>query len=612
MNTKVALISMPVLAAQYPSFQLALLKPTLQREGIDIQTFSMYMYFGTHIGFALNSALSDVRPCLASEWVFSKAAFGDFNKDEEYIEYYRDNLDAICKEANCTIDDLLEVRHKKAFTFLDFCMDSVDWSRFQVIGFSVVFQQMAASIAMARRLKEKYPHIPIIFGGAAFEDHVAKGVFKGCSFIDYLHCGDADQTFPQFIRRLERGQSMEGLPGLIWRKDGEVIFNGRAPNLEDLNTTPIPDFDEYFYAYKQSGYNKTRGLRKPMLPIETARGCWWGSKNHCTFCGLNRAGINFRSKHPDQVLEMLETLSARYGYYYFSPIDNIMDNDYIEGLFGRLAKARTDLKIHYEVRPHFSREQLRLMKRGGLLSVQPGIESFNTHVLKLMNKLTTGMRNVAFTKWCTYYNINNFYNILYGFPGETAEDYKRQGELLPKLFHLQPPYSMARARPERGSPMYNNRKKYHITKLEPNYCYYHIYPEDRFDMDKVSYFLSFEMDNLPGGESYHSTLRAAHTWRKLWNAGKRPILQYTKNWDTIVVTDTRGQSARTVKYKGKQVELFEFLHEPRTEKAILDHFNEKEMSGWLQETLQEFIANDFVLHMDDRYLTLALPKNPYH
>jgi hypothetical protein len=47
------------------------------------------------------------------------------------------------------------------------------------------------------------------------------------------------------------------------------------------------------------------------------------------------------------------------------------------------------------------------MRLGGLYSVQPGVESFFTHVLTLMKKHTTGMRNVELLNWCAYYRINN-------------------------------------------------------------------------------------------------------------------------------------------------------------------------------------------------------------
>src|SRR3954462_14617353 len=89
----VALVSMPTLSARFPSFQLALLKPTLERAGIPVQTFSLFMYFGTQVGWRLNETLSDVYPCMLGEWIWTKAAFGDFTENDGYFETYRDNLE---------------------------------------------------------------------------------------------------------------------------------------------------------------------------------------------------------------------------------------------------------------------------------------------------------------------------------------------------------------------------------------------------------------------------------------------------------------------------------------------------------------------------------------
>jgi hypothetical protein len=77
----VALISMPTLSARFPSFQLALLKPTLENAGIPVQTFSLFMYFGTFVGWRINETLADVYPSMVGEWLWTKAAFGDFAND---------------------------------------------------------------------------------------------------------------------------------------------------------------------------------------------------------------------------------------------------------------------------------------------------------------------------------------------------------------------------------------------------------------------------------------------------------------------------------------------------------------------------------------------------
>ena len=160
---------------------------------------------------------------------------------------------------------------------------------------------------------------------------------KGCPQVDYVHCGDAELSFPKMVRRLYAGHSMEGVPGIMWRDgEGEVRYAGRAPNFIDMNNTPLPDFDEYFYARKASGYEASPGSREPLLPFEAARGCWWGEKHHCTFCGLNRSGMEFRAKDADKVVEQLDVLSRRYGQLQFNAIDNIMAPEYTEKLFGKL------------------------------------------------------------------------------------------------------------------------------------------------------------------------------------------------------------------------------------------------------------------------------------
>ena len=47
-------------------------------------------------------------------------------------------------------------------------------------------------------------------GGASFEDDIAEEVMNGCPQVDYIHCGDADDTSPQIIRRLYAARIHEG------------------------------------------------------------------------------------------------------------------------------------------------------------------------------------------------------------------------------------------------------------------------------------------------------------------------------------------------------------------------------------------------------------------
>src|SRR5258708_15254562 len=139
----VALISMPTLSARFPSFQLALLKPTLERAGIPAQNFSLFMYFGTRIGWKINEAIADVWPSMVGEWIWTKAAFGDEieEHDEEYFRAYDYIFKAICRRAGCTTRRFHKIRNKAAPRFIGFCMDTADWPRFVLLDILVFFHQ---------------------------------------------------------------------------------------------------------------------------------------------------------------------------------------------------------------------------------------------------------------------------------------------------------------------------------------------------------------------------------------------------------------------------------------------------------------------------------------
>jgi len=597
---------MPSLSGRFPSFQLGLLKPFLERHGFSVTPFSLFMYFGTHVGWRMNEVLAEVWPSLVGEWIWTKAAFGENNQEDDYFEVFEHNFRSICRLADCSLGDLRRIRDDAAPKFIDFCLDSVDRSRFGLVGFSLVFQQLLASLALARALKARHPSLPIIFGGAALEDDIADQVMRGCPQVDYAFCGDAELSLPEVIRRILDGKPPRGLPGLMSREDGQVLYGGRAANLRDLGCTPVPDFDEYFYARTEGGYARYSPEGEVLLPIETARGCWWGMKHHCTFCGLNRAGMEFRAKQPQQVIDMLEALSRRYGRLDFNAIDNIMAPEYAEQLFGRLAETKSDIRLHYEIRPYFKRSQLGRMRSGGLVSVQPGIESLSTHLLKLMRKHSTGMRNLELMKWCTYYDINNLYNILVGFAGETPDDYRAQCEVIGKIPHLQPPYAIAKARADRGSPMFTDPDPHGVGRLRPADCYRYIFPRDRFDLDKVSYYFDHDGPGMLPDRDYDAIFHAVGMWQERWRRGEKPKLLYRKSCSSIFIEDGRGPTARRFDYSDGAAELYEFCMDARTHEAIAARFGEGE---WLTASLAEFRERDLMVFLDDQYLSLALPKN---
>ncbi|MBK7858658.1 MAG: RiPP maturation radical SAM C-methyltransferase [Archangiaceae bacterium] len=600
-----ALVSMPTLSPRFPSFQLALLQATLAREGIASDSYSLFMYFAKQVGWALNESLATMADSMIGEWIWSRAAFGAFSEDDGYFAAFPEEVSRTLAAGACTLDELRRLREVDTAAFVEHYAATVNWAKYGLVGFSICFQQLNASLAMAKAIKRRYPTVPIVFGGSTFEDDIAREVMTGCPQVDVVHCGDADEVLPELARRLAEGASLEGLRGPMWREAGGVLrYEGRAPNLDRMDKTPVPDFDEYFQACQETGFEQ-----KVMLPIETARGCWHGMKNHCTFCGLNRQGMNFRAKSPDAVLELLRALSDRYGVFNFNAIDNIVSPEYVDALFARLAEQKSDFRLHYEIRSNLSREKLKQMVRGGVYSVQPGIESFSTHVLSLMKKFTTGIRNIELLKWTSYYGVENLYILLCGFHGETEADYRQLAEVLPKLVHFQPPVAMGRARADRGSPMFERPAQHGVKNLRPARCYPFIFPAERFDLTRVSYY--FEHDAVaPLPEEVHDAcIRLVDGWRARWHSANRPWLRYAKGWRSLTISDGRGATPREVRLRGEVAELYELCAEARRAEDVRERLGDP---GWLDEALAELVSDDLLLHLDGRYLALALPANANH
>src|SRR5262249_38071932 len=145
--------------------------------------------------------------------------------------------------------------------------------------FSCTFQQSTASFALARRLKHRYPDIVTVFGGANFDGEMGQELARAVDCIDFAVIGEGDTAFPRLLAALAAGVDPAGIHGVATRAGATPP----APPNEDLDDLPAPDYAEYFDRAASLGL----ATDEAWIPFESARGCWWGAKHHCTFCGLN-------------------------------------------------------------------------------------------------------------------------------------------------------------------------------------------------------------------------------------------------------------------------------------------------------------------------------------
>jgi hypothetical protein len=86
-------------------------------------------------------------------------------------------------------------------------------------------------------------------------------------------------------------------------------------------------------------------------------------------------------------------------------------------------------------------------------------------------------------------------------------------------------------------------------------------------------------------------------------------MTYKKGWTMILIEDGREPAqVQTHQYEDGAAALYEYCADARTAKDIANAFGNQ---PWIQESLDEFVEKSLMLHLDGRYLSLALPYNRF-
>ena len=265
-------------------------------------------------------------------------------------------------------------------------------------------------------------------------------VIRQFPFVDAVVSGEGDLVFADLVERILAGDASIEMPGVYTRGGRSFVSPGDryawAPMVRDMDALPVPDYDEFFEQWELAHLDERE---RTTIQFETSRGCWWGERHHCTFCGLNGATMTYRSKSSQRALDELVALTDRYPGHPVSVVDNILDHRYFKDFMPALAARRLDLELFYEVKANLKKAQVRLLRDAGVRVIQPGIESFSTRVLDIMRKGERGLHNIQLLKWCKELGVTPVWNLLWGFPGEPPEEYRAMADLLPLLTHLAPP-----------------------------------------------------------------------------------------------------------------------------------------------------------------------------
>jgi ribosomal peptide maturation radical SAM protein 1 len=616
---KIALINMPFGVIRMPSLALTQLKSVVEAEFKDRVSVKIHYLnhdFAHYLGIEFSQMLSMSTESYISgigDWIFRQAAFPELPDNTE--TYLRRFFPMQTPQLQAMKQVVLQKR-KGLNTFLSGLIDKYGIAEADLVGFTSMFSQNVSSFALARKLKEKNPKIITVMGGASCEAPMGQEIAKNFKPVDFVFSGPGLKSFPQFVRHCLDGEfdKCHSIRGVFSRRNcglGTLTPLTVIGEEVDIDVPIKLDYGEFLETYhKQFGHEG----KKPILLFETSRGCWWGQKAHCTFCGLNGQTMNYRAMAPEKALAQFNHL-FNYAKHVdrFDSVDNIMPKPYMQEVFARL-EPPANVGFFYEVKADLTDEEVQILSRAHVRWLQPGVESLNTSTLKLMKKGTSVFQNLRLLKSCIAYDVHPGWNLLIGFPGEHEDVYKKYLQDIPLLTHLTPPADVFPVRFDRYSPYFKEAKEYGLD-LAPMDYYAFIYPFSSGSLMNLAYY--FKDRNL-GAEYLKWTTKwirelrgKVDQWRAMWDRNKtQPQLFLKENGHSTHVHDSRTGKAieHDIGEIGRQV--LAYLDDKPKELSDLAK-KMGHISGF--DAAREIAAlqsKGLIFQEGERYLSLVLPKEP--
>lgn len=298
------------------------------------------------------------------------------------------------------------------------------------LGFSIIDGNIDATLAIAKLIKEKYPHIKILIGGNGIEvldfGKLPNTQYKTkeYTFIDAFSRGDGEMTIIEILKSDWSESSLMNIKGLVWNCNGVFIHNKTRPNI-DMDSLPFPDYsaleDNYYY---KSTYQYN-------VPLVMSRGCPY----RCSFCSVPDFIPEFRYRTIDNVIEEIEHWVNK-GQTNFFCHDSIINGNpkwlkqFCETLIEKELKITFGGNMRLQA-PMRDLDTMRLYRKAGLMKMITGFESASEPVLRHMKKYTDtkGVReifeNVRQINKENEYPMQFAMQIIIGYLNEGEDDFQK-------------------------------------------------------------------------------------------------------------------------------------------------------------------------------------------
>jgi len=262
--------------------------------------------------------------------------------------------------------------------------------------------QLRSAIEVSKAIRKKQPSLPIVWGGAFAT--VCPDAALNAEYVDFGVRGQGEETLLELldVLLLQRGESLESIPGLSWRHRDGIVHN-KDRKFSSVSLNRMLPYDKL--ANPRQYLIKTY-LGRRTIGYQAALGC----RYRCTFCGV---ATMFRGKMAlppaERLQQDLRYMRDRFGvdaiqFYDHNFFDREVD---MVPLLEVLAKfqmpwwcfARSDALVN------LSDKSWALVKKSRLRMAYIGAESPSDWLLHDIRKGTNKDQTLEAVEKCRSYGV---------------------------------------------------------------------------------------------------------------------------------------------------------------------------------------------------------------
>jgi len=291
-----------------------------------------------------------------------------------------------------------------------------------VVGLACYIWNVDMTLKLVGLLKKVLPAVVIILGGPEVSYDPEKIIAQN-NAVDFVVQGEGEETMQALLVALKSNAAVNGIVGLAFRQNGEVIV-GKQQIIAELNTIPFPYHDE-----------DIDKLKDKIIYYETARGCPFS----CSYClSSTTSGVRFFS---------LERIYSDLKYFI---AHNVRQVKFVDRTFNArkehylpilrfLAEQDCRTNFHFEIAVDIlDDEVLEFLKYVpvGRFQFEIGIQSTYKPTLAEISRHNNWPKIVdSVTKIISYQNIHVHLDLIVGLP---QESYVQFGQSFNDVYQLQP------------------------------------------------------------------------------------------------------------------------------------------------------------------------------